>query len=139
VHDFTLGNPNADPPEDFFEALLAVAAERRAELHRYMPNAGFEETRAAVSRFLAREYGPALEGALVVMTTGAAGGMNVTMRAICNPGDEVIILAPFFPRIPLLRRAGSGEPGHCSDRPGFPAGYRRHRARDHVADPRHHH
>jgi aspartate aminotransferase len=110
VHDFTLGNPNADPPEDFFEALLAVAAERRAELHRYMPNAGFEETRAAVSRFLAREYGPALEGALVVMTTGAAGGMNVTMRAICNPGDEVIILAPFFPEYRFYVEQAQGNP-----------------------------
>lgn len=97
VHDFSLGNPNGVPPEAFFDAVRAVAEERRPELHRYMPNAGFDETRAAVAKFVSREYHIEVEPAGVIMTTGAAAAGNVVMRTICNPGDEVIVLAPFFP------------------------------------------
>jgi len=97
VHDFSLGNPNALPPEAFFSALRAVAAERAPALHRYMPNAGFDEARAAVARFVSREYRLEVEAGDVLLTSGAAGGLNVVLRAICNPGDEVILLAPFFP------------------------------------------
>jgi aspartate aminotransferase len=97
VCDFSLGNPNGTPPPQFFEAVQAVAAERRPELHRYMPNAGFDETRAAVARFLSEEYGAAFDGPSVIITSGAAGGMNVTLRAICDPDDEIIVLAPYFP------------------------------------------
>lgn len=97
VFDFSLGNPNADPPPAFFQALRAVAAEHQPALHRYMPNVGFDDTRAAVARFASSEYRLNVEAASVILTTGAAGGMNVVMRAICNPGDEVITLAPFFP------------------------------------------
>ncbi len=97
VFDFSLGNPNAPPPAVFFDALEVVAAEHRAALHRYMPNAGFDETRAAVARFISSEYRIRLDPDSVILTTGAAGGMNVALRAICDPGDEVITLSPFFP------------------------------------------
>ncbi len=97
VFDFSLGNPNATPPPAYFDALRAVAAEQKPALHRYMPNAGFDEARAAVARFVSREYRLEVDAAGVVLTTGAAGGMNVVLRAICNPGDEVIALAPYFP------------------------------------------
>lgn len=97
VYDFSLGNPNGIPPDAFFDAVRAVAAERRPELHRYMPNAGFDETRAAVAAFLSSEYRIPFDAASVLMTSGAAGGCNVTLRAICDPGDEVIVLAPYFP------------------------------------------
>lgn len=96
VQDFSLGNPNAPPPAAFFEALQAVAAERQPALHRYMPNVGFDESRAAVARFITREYRLEVEPGAVVLTSGAAGGMNVVLRTICDPGDEVIVLAPFF-------------------------------------------
>ena len=97
VHDFSLGNPNAEPPAAFFEAVSAVAAERRSAAHRYMPNAGFDEARAAVAQFVSREYRLPMDPASVILTCGAAGGMNVALRAICDPGDEIITLAPFFP------------------------------------------
>ena len=97
VFDLSLGNPNAAPPKEYFDALQAVAAERRPELHRYMPNAGFDETRAAVAAFLADEYGIPFDGPSIIMTSGAAGGLSVAIHAICNPGDEVIVLAPYFP------------------------------------------
>jgi aspartate aminotransferase len=97
VYDFSLGNPNARPPDAFFAALAAVVQEQSPALHRYMPNAGFEQTRAAVAHFVSGEYRQELDAAGVILTSGAAGGMNVVLRAICNPGDEVIVLAPFFP------------------------------------------
>jgi aspartate aminotransferase len=97
VYDFSLGNPNAAPPPEFFAAIRDVAAETRPALHRYMPNAGFDETRAAVAQFLSGEYRIEIDSAGVILTSGAAGGINITLRAICNPGDEVIVLAPYFP------------------------------------------
>lgn len=97
VADLSLGNPNAPPPKAFFEALAAVAADRRPPLHRYMPNAGLDEARAAVAAFVSREYRLNIEAASVILTSGAAGGLNVALHAICNPGDEVIVLAPYFP------------------------------------------
>lgn len=97
VCDFSLGNPDGVPPEAFFEALLAVATERAPALHRYMPNAGFDATRAAIAAFVAREYRIELDAAGLLVTCGAAGGLNTVLRAICDPGDEVIVLTPYFP------------------------------------------
>jgi aspartate aminotransferase len=97
VYDFSLGNPTAIPPDEFFDALRTVAAEYKPALHRYMPNAGFDTTRTAVAAFLSQEYRVEIDSAGVLMTSGAAGGINVTLRAILNPGDEVIVLVPYFP------------------------------------------
>ncbi len=108
VFDFSLGNPNASPPPAFFDAVQAVAAERNPALHRYMPNAGFDDTRAAVARFASREYRLEFDTASIILTSGAAGGMNVALHAVCNPGDEVIVLAPFFPEYRFyIEQAGS--------------------------------
>lgn len=109
VHDFSLGNPNVAPPEAFFEALDAVAADRQPALHRYMPNVGLDETRAAVARFLSNEYRLEIEPSAVILTTGAAGGMNVVMRTICDPHDEVILLAPFFPEYRFYVEQANGK------------------------------
>lgn len=107
VFDFSLGNPTATPPAAFFEAIRAVAAEKKTALHRYMPNAGFDETRAAVAKFVSREYAIDLDAGSILMTSGAAGGLNVALRAICDPGDEIILLAPYFPEyLPYVEQAG---------------------------------
>lgn len=97
VFDFSLGNPNASPPAAFFDALSACAEQRDPAAHRYMPNAGFDHARAAVAAFLSAEYGVAFDGAGLLLTSGAAGATNVAMRAILDPGDEVIVLSPYFP------------------------------------------
>ena len=96
VFDFTLGNPYTDPPPEFREALLkAVACEGRM-CHAYMQNAGFPETRARVARDLAAEVDLPFTAEHIVMSVGAAGALNVTLKSILDPGDEVVLIAPYF-------------------------------------------
>lgn len=97
VYDFSLGNPNAEPPREFFNALRACAAEHNPAMHRYMSNNGYEETRSAVARFVSGEYRAPYDAGGVIMTVGAAAALNVALRAILNPGDEVIVFEPYFP------------------------------------------
>lgn len=96
VFDLSLGNPVMEPPPEFLEALRAYAAAPAAGAHRYMPNAGYLETRAAVADSLARDTGLPYEPRHVMMCVGAGGGINVVLHALCDPGDEVVIFAPFF-------------------------------------------
>jgi aspartate aminotransferase len=96
VFDFSLGNPNLDPPEEFFEALQKVIDERRPGAHAYMSNAGYPETRSAVAQFVSTEQGVELPADNVIMTCGAGGGLNVVFRTLLDPGDEVLVPSPFF-------------------------------------------
>ncbi len=96
VFDFTLGNPSMEPPEAFRQALREIALNPLPGMHRYMNNAGYDETRAAVAEALSHHSGLAVEGRHVVMTCGAGGALNVVLKTILNPGDEVLILAPYF-------------------------------------------
>jgi len=96
VYDFTLGNPDVEPPAAFGEALRQLANHPLPGMHRYMNNAGYPETRAAVAAKLSRDAGLAVTAEQVVMTCGAGGALNVVLKTILNPGEEVIILAPFF-------------------------------------------
>jgi aspartate aminotransferase len=96
VYDFTLGNPDVEPPPEFAAAFRELAAEPLPGMHRYMSNAGYGETRSAVAEILAEASGLPVTGAQVVMTCGASGALNVVLKTILNPGEEVIILAPYF-------------------------------------------
>lgn len=96
VFDLSLGNPIMEPPEEFNAELRRLAANPAAGMHRYMPNAGYPETRAAVAATLRGETGLPFAGGDIVMSCGAAGAINVVLGATLNPGDEVIILAPYF-------------------------------------------
>ena len=96
VFDLSLGNPVVEPPEQFNEELLRLAQNPVKGMHRYMPNAGYPETRGAVAQTLQAETGLPFSGGDIVMSCGAAGAVNVALRATLNPGDEVIILSPFF-------------------------------------------
>ena len=96
VYDFSLGNPNVEPPEEFRQALREVAAADIPGKHAYMPNAGYPETRRAVADYLFREQGVAITAEQVVMTIGAGGALNVVFKTILDPGDEVLIPTPFF-------------------------------------------
>ncbi len=96
VFDLSLGNPLLEPPPEFKQALAEIANEPDNGQHRYMPNPGFIETRAAVADALTRESGTTFSPADIIMTVGAAGAINVALRALLDPGDEVIIIAPYF-------------------------------------------
>ncbi len=96
VYDFTLGNPDAEPPETFRSELRRLAESRLPGMHRYMSNAGYMETRAAVAAKITRSSGVKAGPEHVIMTCGAGGALNVALKTILDPGDEVIILAPFF-------------------------------------------
>jgi aspartate aminotransferase len=96
VFDFSLGNPDVEPPAEVAATLAELAAKPRAGSHGYMMNAGYEETRAAVARQLEVETGVEFRASNVIMTTGSAGACNVVFKSILDPGDEVIVLEPSF-------------------------------------------
>lgn len=96
VFDFTLGNPTIEPPARFEEELKRLANQPTPGMHRYMNNAGFDQTRAAVAARLQKLSGRPVAAGQVIMTCGAGGALNVVLKTLLNPGDEVIILTPFF-------------------------------------------
>ncbi len=96
VFDFSLGNPEVEPPEALLSSLRRAVADGTPGLHGYMPNAGYPHVRAAIARHLEERTGLPYEGDHVVMTVGAAGAINAVLRTIVDPGDEVIVLAPYF-------------------------------------------
>ncbi len=95
VFDFSLGNPDVPPPEAFKEVLGDLAADEKLS-HGYMPNAGWPHVRAAVAAYLSQEQGVALSADYVCMTTGAAGALNCAVKALFNPGEEMLTPAPYF-------------------------------------------
>jgi aspartate aminotransferase len=97
VFDFSLGNPDVEPPPAVLEALLRVAASARPHSHGYMPNAGFPEVRASIASGLAARTGVPFGADDIIMTNGAAGALNTVLKSILDPGDEVIVLSPYFP------------------------------------------
>jgi aspartate aminotransferase len=105
VFDFTLGNPDLPPPSSVKKAFSILASgswdAAGRDRHRYMPNAGFPFARLTVARKLARETALQFTSEDVFMTAGSAGACNVILKAILNPGDEVIVLVPFFPEYPF--------------------------------------
>ena len=97
VFDFSLGNPNVPAPEAVKQAILDVLEEEDPVfVHGYMSNAGYEDVRAAVADSLNRRFGTAFHENNILMTVGAASGMNVIMKTILNPGDQVLVFAPYF-------------------------------------------
>jgi aspartate aminotransferase len=96
VFDLSLGNPVIEPPEEVQKALVQSAQDISPGLHRYMPNAGFTDVRASIAESLIPECKVNLSANDVVMVCGAAGGLNITLKALLDPDDEVIIFAPYF-------------------------------------------
>jgi len=96
VFDFSLGNPDLEPPPAFRESLRELLEETGPGHHAYMPNAGYPEVRAAMARKVSAEHGVQVRPNEVVMCVGAAGGMNVVMKTLLDPGSEVIVSRPYF-------------------------------------------
>ena len=96
VFDLSLGNPVMEPPPQFREELKRLVDKPITGMHRYMPNAGYPETREAVAAGLKAQTGIPFTMGEVIMTCGAAAALNVVLKAIVDPGDEVIFFAPYF-------------------------------------------
>jgi aspartate aminotransferase len=96
VFDFSLGNPNMDPPPAFKQALKEIAESTAPGLHAYMPNPGYPFVRKAVADFVSGEQQAAVTENDIIMTCGAAGGLNVILKTILDPGDAVLVPAPYF-------------------------------------------
>ncbi len=97
VFDFSLGNPSVEPPIEIKEALLQIINEESPNLvHGYMNNSGYEDVREKIAEHINHNFQTAFHSDNIIMTVGAAGGLNVILKTIINPGDEVIVFAPFF-------------------------------------------
>ena len=96
VFDFSLGNPNLEPPEALKKRLSLLVNDNVPGMHMYMQNAGYPDTREAVAKELNHSQGLHLSQDEIVMTCGAGGALNVIFKTILDPGDEVIVPAPFF-------------------------------------------
>ena len=96
VFDFSLGNPDLDPPKEVIEAIEKVSKCHEKNYHGYMPNAGYPFVRDAMAEKTRQEQGVKVTGDCIVMTVGAASALNCLLKAILNEGDTVIVPAPFF-------------------------------------------
>lgn len=97
IYDFSLGNPNVPAPVQVKEAIIEEAErEDPIVLHGYMSNAGYEDVRQAVAESINKKFDTAFSAKNIIMTVGAAGGLNVILKTLLNPGDEVIAIAPYF-------------------------------------------
>lgn len=98
VYDFSLGNPNVPAPETIKQAIIDIVQEENPiKLHGYTnSNAGYSEVRQAVAESLNQRFGTSFGERNITMTVGAAGGLNVALKVLLNPGDEVIVFAPYF-------------------------------------------
>lgn len=97
VFDFSIGNPNVEPPEEIKSIIKRIVNEEKPNLlHGYMNNSGYEDVREAIANHLSKEYKLKLKYENIIMTCGAAGGLNIILKSILEPEDEVIVFAPFF-------------------------------------------
>jgi len=96
VFDFSLGNPDISPPPAFRAVLEKFAKDDNKGLHGYTPNAGLPGVREALAKKASREQQIPLDASHIVMSSGAAGGLNAVFKTICNPGDEIIVSRPYF-------------------------------------------
>jgi len=96
IYDFSLGNPNLKPPENFRYSLIDTAKSSVKGNHAYMPNVGFAYVRKSVAAYVSKEQQAEVSESEIIMTCGAAGALNVILKTILDPGDEVITPSPYF-------------------------------------------
>lgn len=96
VYDFSLGNPDAPPPPAFYDVMKKRAGDNTPGVHSYMPNNGYPFVREAIAEKMSKEQEVTVDPNDMLMTCGAAGGLNVVFKSLLNPGEEVILLAPYF-------------------------------------------
>lgn len=96
VFDFSLGNPDLEPPAEFKSTLRELIEDDTPGVHGYMPNSGWPSVRACVADYCGREFGLGFTANDVIMTCGAGGALNIALKTILDPGDEVIVPQPYF-------------------------------------------
>lgn len=97
VYDFSIGNPNVEPPEQVRQSVIDILREEPQNLvHGYMSNSGYEDVRGKIAEYINKTQGTDIDFDNIVMTVGAAGGLNIILKSIINPGDEVITISPYF-------------------------------------------
>lgn len=96
VFDFSIGNPNLPPPDAFQKALETVCVQREDWVHGYMANTGFPFVRESIAENIRKDQAAEVSADDIVITCGAAGGLNVVLKALLNPGEEVLVSRPFF-------------------------------------------
>lgn len=97
VFDFSLGNPSVEPPKEIKEAIIDIITKEDTNLvHGYMNNSGYEDVRETIANSINKKFGTSFHKENILMTVGAAGGLNVILKTLLNPGEEVITFAPFF-------------------------------------------
>ena len=119
VFDFSLGNPNLEPPSKVKQVLENLIKDPSPGQHAYMSNAGLVETRQAVADYLNTFNAPRFSPEEIVMTVGAGGALNVVLKTILNPGDEVMIPKPYFVEYNFYLDNHQGVPRLVPTKPGF--------------------
>jgi aspartate aminotransferase len=110
VFDFSIGNPEVEPPSEVDGAISDIALDNTKGTHRYMPNAGYPFVREKIAGKLARKYKTEIPSDNICMVCGAAAGLNVVLKSILNPLEEVIIFAPYFAEYKFYIGNGGGTP-----------------------------
>jgi aspartate aminotransferase len=96
VYDFSLGNPDTEPPDEIRNALVEILTSHKKGMHRYMSNSGYEDVRSEIADYLKEIHGVPFTANHIFMTTGCAGGLSILLKSILSRGDEVISPSPFF-------------------------------------------
>jgi aspartate aminotransferase len=96
VYDFSLGNPNVPAPPEVNQSMIRLLSGSKPDLHAYMNNAGFPDVRETIAQSINKKNGTSFNKGNIIMTCGAAGGLNVALNTIINPGDEVLVFVPYF-------------------------------------------
>ncbi len=113
VYDFSLGNPIIEPPKKFKENIKVLAESNSPHLHGYISNQGLPEAREKVADFLFSLYDKKFSADSIIMTVGAGGALNVALKSIINPGEEVIVLVPYFVEYKYYIENMQGKPVFC--------------------------
>lgn len=119
VYDFSIGNPDLEPPQLFSKTLTEIASMQIPGKHKYMANNGYPETRRGVARALERDHDLDFTEEHIVMTVGSAGAINTALKALIDPGDEVIVVVPYFVEYRFYIDNHDGKMVMASAGPGF--------------------
>ena len=97
IYDFSLGNPSVKVPNEFNETIKEMVDSKDIDIiHGYMSNSGFEDVRKSIANSINNRFNMDFDENNIIMTSGAAGGLNIVLKTILNPDDEVLVLVPYF-------------------------------------------